>query len=111
MNLLLVAVVTLGRAAHFFVAGLTGVLVSTLLVNSDLCRLTFVTLGAVTKLLTMSFVVEGNGALLVLVSDNVSSDSYVNTDESQDHHDQYQFLHVSSSQLDELVQDNMSQFV
>lgn len=91
-KLLLVAVVTLGRAVHVLVAALAS-RVGIVFVNSDLCRLAFVTLGAIAKRVLMSLVIEGYGTLLVVVGVAVRCNSNVDTDECQQHHDDYQFLH------------------
>jgi len=87
------AIVTLGRAVHFLVAGLANI-VTEIFVDFDFGRLALMTLGAVTtQLLLVSLVIEGDVAFAVLVDNNVSSGCNTDADKGQQHHDQYQFLH------------------
>jgi hypothetical protein len=93
LNLLLVTIITLGRPLlYFFVTSFAG-FVTEVFVNVDFGRLAFVTLGAVTEIVLVSFVVESNSTLLVLVGVAVGCDSNVGANESQKHHHDYQFFH------------------
>jgi len=73
--------------------------VTEVLVYLNLGWLAFVALGAITQVFLMSEVVEGDGAFLVVVGVAVGSDSNVDTNESQKHHDDYQFFHFYSPLL------------
>jgi len=95
-GLLGVTVVALGRSIHLFVAALAGV-VGIAFVDLDLGRFSLVTFGTVGKFLLMGLVIEGHRTFLVLVGDDIGRDGDVDSDESQQHHDQNQSLHCLTS--------------
>ena len=103
--------VTLGRAIHLFVACFAG-LVTKSLVDFNLGRGSFVALSAVVShSCLVGFVIESNSAFLVLVGVAVSSDSNIGTDESQQHHHDYQFFHFFLRLVMSLVWAKLPQFI
>jgi hypothetical protein len=88
-----VAIVTLGRTVHLFVASFAG-LVAEVLVNFDWAWLAFMAFAAVAvNAILVSFVIEGHGALLVVIGVAVSSDSNGCTYECEKHHHDYKLFH------------------
>ena len=92
-GLLLMAVVALGRAAFFLVTVLARGTMGSCLVDGDLGRGAFVAAGAVHRL-AMGFMVKGDGALFVFVSDNVCGIGQ-GEGEGDQHYGNNQFFHDS----------------
>jgi hypothetical protein len=91
-ELLNVASVTLGRATLLLVAVFTESLVSSVLVDSNLGRCTFVARFA-TEFIGMGLVIEGNVTLLVFVGDDIGSPGSGNS-KGNDHDSNDQLLHL-----------------
>jgi hypothetical protein len=97
--LLLVAVITLGRAVHLFVAVLAGGAVGCVFVDLDLGGLACVALGAIAQFLTVSLVIEGDVAFRGFVYHAVRSDCDADSGECDQHHHDNQFFHGSPPEL------------